>query len=180
MISMNIVFYLFIFLFALIGAMRGWAKEMLVIFSVVLALAFITVIETLIPFLGSYVTNNPTVQFNFRVITVIVIVFFGYQSPRFARISSVVERRDRIQDVLLGVILGAVSGFMIVGTIWFFANEASYPFISDFVVMPGNQVPGGENSSRLIKMLPPVWLAKSPNIFIAVVAAFVLVIAVFV
>jgi len=180
MISMNVIFYLFIFLFAVIGAMRGWAKEMLIIFSVILSLAFISVIETLIPFLAPIVTSNPMVQFNIRIIIVIVIVFFGYQSPRFARFSKAAERRDHIQDVLLGIILGALSGFMIIGTIWFFADEAGYPIIRDFVVIPSEQVPGGVESLRLIKYLPPVWLGHPPNIYIAVVLAFIFVIAIFV
>jgi hypothetical protein len=181
MIAMNIIFYMFIFLFALIGAMRGWAKELLVIFSVVLALAFISVIETLIPFLAPFVTSNPVVQFYLRITIVIVIVFFGYQSPRFTRLAKATERKDRIQDILLGLILGAISGYMVYGTIWSFAQAASYPLIFDYVILPGGpQVPGGEASLRLIKWLPPVWLGKPPNIYIAVVLAFIFVIAVFV
>jgi uncharacterized membrane protein required for colicin V production len=35
-----------VFLFAVIGAMRGWAKEMMVTASAVLALFIITVLET--------------------------------------------------------------------------------------------------------------------------------------
>ena len=38
MISLTVVFYIFIVLFAIIGGLRGWAKEMLVSFSLVLAL----------------------------------------------------------------------------------------------------------------------------------------------
>lgn len=36
MISILSVFWMFVILFGLIGAMRGWAKELLVIFSIVL------------------------------------------------------------------------------------------------------------------------------------------------
>jgi len=180
MISMNIIFYMFIFFFALIGAMRGWAKEVLVIVSVILALAFISVIETLIPVLAPFITSNPVVQCYIRITIVIVIVFFGYQSPRFTRLSKSSERKDRIQDVMLGFILGAVSGFMIVGTIWYFAHTAGYPLIMDYVIIPSEQVPGGEASLKLIKLLPPIWLGKPPNIYIAVVLAFIFVIAIFV
>ena len=38
MISILSAFWMFVILFGLIGAMRGWAKELLVVFSVVLAL----------------------------------------------------------------------------------------------------------------------------------------------
>jgi len=180
MMSLLVVFYLFVFLFAVIGAMRGWAKEMLVIFSVILALAFISVIELLIPVLGPFITSNPVLQYYIRIGVVIILVFFGYQSPRIARLAKASEKRDRIQDVLLGFIMGAVSGYMVVGTIWYFANVANYPLLENYVIPPSQQVAGGDAALRLIRVLPPVWLGKPPNIYIAVVLAFIFVIAVFV
>ena len=45
MITLNYLFYLFIVLFAIIGAMRGWAKELLVTFSVILSIFIILVLE---------------------------------------------------------------------------------------------------------------------------------------
>ena len=38
MISLVSAFWLFVIIFGLIGAMRGWAKELLVAFSVILAI----------------------------------------------------------------------------------------------------------------------------------------------
>ena len=46
MISILSAFWMFVILFGLIGAMRGWAKELLVVFSVILALFLIYVLET--------------------------------------------------------------------------------------------------------------------------------------
>ena len=43
MISLAVLFYIFIFIFALIGAIRGWAKEVIATFSVFLGLFVITV-----------------------------------------------------------------------------------------------------------------------------------------
>ena len=51
MISILSAFWLFVIIFGLIGAMRGWAKELLVIFSVVLALFLIYVLESFTPYL---------------------------------------------------------------------------------------------------------------------------------
>ena len=39
MMSIVILFWMFVILFAIVGWMRGWAKELLVSFSVILALA---------------------------------------------------------------------------------------------------------------------------------------------
>jgi hypothetical protein len=49
MVSLLFVFWMFIILFGVIGANRGWAKELLVVCSVILALAFIVLIERYIP-----------------------------------------------------------------------------------------------------------------------------------
>ncbi len=88
------------------------------------------------------------------------------------------EKRDRIQDVLLGTILGVFSGFFVVGTIWAFANAANYPFLGDYIsAPPGNLV---DNTQKVLNLLPPVWLGKGPNIYIAVVLAFIFVIVVFI
>ena len=140
MISILVVFYLFIFLFAVMGAMRGWAKELLVIFSVILALAFIAMLETLIPVVGPFVTSNPNLQFWMRISIVVVMVFFGYQTPKLARFARGAERRDQIQDVMLGFIMGALSGYFVVGTLWSFVDSAGYPF-GDWIIPPNPQMP---------------------------------------
>src|SRR4030067_1691921 len=111
MIAILIVFYLFLALFSIMGAMRGWAKEMLVSFSIVLALAFIVVIENYIPIISDFLKSDSQVQIWVRVSVVIAFAFFGYESPRFARIGKATEKRERIQDVMLGAIMGLVSGF---------------------------------------------------------------------
>ncbi len=69
MIAMVTVFGMFLFLFGLIGAVRGWAKEMLVIFSVILALAAISLVEDLLGFENTLFKNNLNLQYWFRTIT---------------------------------------------------------------------------------------------------------------
>jgi len=132
MISILSVFWMFIIFFGLIGAMRGWAKELLVIFSIVLALFLIYVLESFTPFIIpfdevlSQVENlNPSTGFEFlpvpiqdelkvqfwsRAAIVGILSFFGYQTPRLAALREK-ARREKIQDVLLGAVLGLGSGF---------------------------------------------------------------------
>lgn len=52
MVSLDILFWIFILVFALIGAIRGWAKEMLVTFSVFMALFCIDVLENQVGRIG--------------------------------------------------------------------------------------------------------------------------------
>ena len=49
MMSIVYVFWMYVILFAVIGAMRGWAKELLVSFSVILALTTNHVLTPLYP-----------------------------------------------------------------------------------------------------------------------------------
>ncbi len=178
-VSILVVFYLFLILFAIIGAMRGWAKELLVGFSVVLAMALIVILETLIPVLSTFLTRDPVIQFWSRTVIVTLLVFFGYQSPKLSQFAKAVSRRDQIQDVLLGLILGLVSGYLIVGSLWAFMASADYPF-APYITAPQSGQPLGDAALRIVNYLPPVWLGKAPNIFIAVVFAFIFVIVVFI
>ncbi len=58
MISLDVIFWLFIILFGIIGLMRGWAKEMLVTFAVILALFIVTVLEKYVPFVTKLVMDS--------------------------------------------------------------------------------------------------------------------------
>jgi len=179
MIAILVFFYIMIAFFAVMGAIRGWAKEVLVIFSAVLALALIFIIENLMPVISSTIRNNQSLQFWVRTGIFIFLVFFGYQSPRFTRIAEkALKRRDQIQDSILGFLLGAVSGYMIIGSLWWFLDQADY--FPPYITAPLANTPLGQTAEMIIRWLPPAVLMKSPTIFIAVVLAFIFVIIVFV
>ncbi|HEX9013690.1 MAG TPA: hypothetical protein VF813_09250, partial [Anaerolineaceae bacterium] len=76
MLSLSFVFWMYIALFALIGAMRGWAKEMLVTCAVVLGIFVVTVLERFLPFVRETVTGES--RFWVRAGIVALLVFFGY------------------------------------------------------------------------------------------------------
>ena len=177
MIAMVVVFGMFLFLFGLIGAVRGWAKEMLVIFSVILALAAISLVEDLLGFKNTLFKSNPNLQYWFRMITVIVMVFFGYQSPSLPRFKTATEKRDRIQDHLLGFIMGVFSGYFVVGTLWSFSSQAQYPFIAPYIQAVPPEL--SHITDQVLNLLPPMWLDQPTTIFIFVVVAFIFAIMFF-
>lgn len=179
MVSLAVLFWLFIFIFSLIGAIRGWAKEIVSTFSVILALFIITVLEKFVPAVNTYLLNSPpSTQMWFKVIITLVLVFCGYQTPNLpAFVQTQRFNRDRFQDVLLGFFAGAFNGYLIFGTIWFFMHQANYPF--PVVLPPIAGTPAGEAALRLIPLLAPNWLA-APVIYFAIAAAFVLVLVVFI
>ena len=115
MVYLNFIFYCFVILFAVIGAMRGWAKEMMVTASAILALFVIVVLETYVKGLAqTFAVPGSTGQFWMRIAIVIILAFFGYQTPNLPRIGGDRFARERLQDSLLGVFLGALNGYLIV------------------------------------------------------------------
>lgn len=180
MVSLDILLWLFIIMFGIVGLMRGWAKEMLVTFSVILALFIVTVLETYVPFVAKLTMDSqrpggdPQTIFWLRVLILSALTFFGYQTPSIPKLAGSGRfARDRLQDALLGLFLGAVNGYLIWGTLWFFLNQAGYPF-------PGIVSPDLTESARsLVKVLPPEWLLGVPTIFFAIAIAFAFVLVVF-
>jgi hypothetical protein len=177
MIAMVTVFAMFLLMFALIGAVRGWAKELLVVFSVILALAAITLVEDLLGFKNTLFKNNITLQYWFRTILVGVMVFFGYQSPSLPRFKTATEKRERIQDHMLGFVMGLLSGYFVIGTIWAFSSQAQYPLIANYI--QGVPPALSNITDQVLNLLPPIWLNQPTTIFIFVVIAFIFAIVFF-
>lgn len=177
MVTLDFVFYMFIVLGAVIGALRGWAKELLVAFSVILAIFVLTVLETFVGFFSEYLASNgPTAKFWASSLVVFVLALAGYQTPNIRAIAQSAVR-EKFQDSLLGAILGGVNGYLIIGSIWFYLDQAGYPF--SYFVAPSS---GGEalrTTLTLIAYLPPAWLTV-PTIYFAVAIAFTFVVIVFI
>ena len=106
------------------------------------------------------------------------LVFFGYQTPNIPRLSGSNRfARERLQDTLLGLFLGALNGYLIFGTLWYFLVEANYPFT--YITAPDPSTAMGEAAVKLLPLLPPMWLG-TPTIYFAIAIAFVFVLVVFI
>jgi len=177
-LSLTFVFWMYVFLFSIIGAMRGWAKELLVSFSVILSLTILTLLQTYIPYVRDVLPRDSTALFWTRTSVLVVLVFFGYQTSNITRFAGKFTR-ERLQDALLGIFLGAINGYLIAGSIWYFMYEASYPFnmISDPINTGVPQIMDAAN--KIITYLPPHILGV-PAIYFAVVLSFVFVLVVFI
>ena len=179
MIGLDILLLIFIILFGIVGSMRGWAKELLVTFAIILALFINNLLERFVPFIRDNLATNPAdvTLFWIRTTILILLVIFGYQTPNIPKLAGSNRFvRERLQDVLLGLFLGAFNGFLIFGTIWAYLNDAKYPF--SFIQAPPAG-PAGDFSRQLIYYLPPQWLG-TPTIYFAVAIAFAFVIVVFI
>jgi uncharacterized membrane protein required for colicin V production len=176
MVSLAFVFWMYVILFAIIGGMRGWAKEIVVSFSVILALTFTTLLSNYIPFIRDVLQkDSKPLYFWLRTIILILLVFFGYQTPNIARFAAKMTR-EKLQDVILGAVIGAVNGYLIAGTIWFYLADAGYPFTNIINTPTGDMATAAE--AMLHYMAPK--LLGIPGIYFAVVIAFMFVIVVFI
>jgi uncharacterized membrane protein required for colicin V production len=175
MVSLAFVFWMYVVLFAVIGGMRGWAKELLVSFSVLLALTFSTLLTNYIPFIKDMQRDSKVLYFWLRSIILVMLVFFGYQTPNIERFAAKMTR-EKIQDIILGVIIGAFNGYLIAGTIWLYMANAEYPF-KNFISAPAENVAHAAEA-MLNYMFPK--LLGIPGIYFAVVIAFIFVIVVFI
>jgi hypothetical protein len=200
MISILTAFWMFVVLFGLIGAMRGWAKELLVVFSVVLSLFLIYVLESFTPYMIPFeevisrvenlspsasfeslpngIQEELKIQFWSRAAIVGFLAFFGYQTPRLAVIREKASR-EKIQDVLLGAVMGLMTGFFIMGTLWFYMAAAHYPFGPE-ILPPQPGTPLGDAAMNILKYFPPVFASSQISLFFAVVVAFMFVLVVFI
>jgi uncharacterized membrane protein required for colicin V production len=180
MVSLDVIFWLFIILFGVVGLMRGWAKELMVTFAVILALFIVTVLEKYVPFITKLALDaarpgaDTQTIFWLRAGLLIVLSFFGYQTPNIPRLAGSGRfARDRLQDSLLGLFLGALNGYLVWGSLWYFLDQARYPFPA--LITPNLT----ESAKALIGFLPPNWLLGVPTIFFAIAIAFAFVLVVF-
>ncbi len=176
MMSIDIVFWMYVLLFGFIGGMRGWAKELLVTFSAILALAINHVLRTYLPLVRSMDEADINL-FWARVIILGVLVYFGYQTV--VSIQHLASRavRERFQDTVIGVILGGVNGYFIAGSVLFYLDKARYPF-SQIVTAPTDPTLLSKINNMMLYMPPQ--LLGDPGIYFAIILAFVFIIVVYI
>ncbi len=204
MIPMHTVFLMMVVVFALIGSLRGWAKELIVAFSVVLALFIEQVLTGMVrPIRDIWVAMTPLSRFWIRMVFFSIIILFGYASPTLSQHIGSKVARERLQDILLGFFLGLLNGVLIVGSIWFYVDQAYYGVpedqrivrqvvdesgrtVEEVTYQPGAVGVGGirppEPDSAAAKLIPylPPRLITGPPLYLAVGLAFVFVIIVFI
>jgi uncharacterized membrane protein required for colicin V production len=158
----------------IVGAMRGWVKEILAGFSIVLGLFVINILETYIPYVSGAITSaSPATHFWIRALVLLALTFFGYQSPGLPQFANK-TKGERLQDRMLGLILGMINGYLIAGSLWYFMHQAQYPFKE--ITAPNLK---DIQLTALINNLPPVFL-KPPALYIAIAIAFIFVVVVFI
>jgi hypothetical protein len=173
MINLIYVFWMYVILFAVIGMLRGWAKELLVSFAVIVTLTLNFMLHRFMPVVKELPDNHPSL-FWIRIAVLAALVYFGYQTViSMARLQAG-ARRERLQDSLFGAVMGGINGYLIAGTVWYYIDRAGYPFPN--IIIP----PSGELATKvatIMNYMPPHVLGE-PAIYFAstIVLIFILVV----
>jgi uncharacterized membrane protein required for colicin V production len=175
MMSIVNLFWTCVFAFGVIGAMRGWAKELMVIFSVVTSLAVNLLLEKYIPLVRD-LDKTTTSVFWIRVIILVALVYFGYQTVNIARFAPKAAR-ERLQDSLFGAVLGGVNGYLIAGSVLYYNHVANYPYPKFISAATDPAIL--EAITRMMEVMPPRFLAE-PQIYFAVIIILIFIIVVYI
>jgi len=176
MISIIYVFWMYVFVFAVIGWMRSWAKELLVAFSVILSLALTHVIEKYIPIAASLPKTDPSL-FWVRTIILLVLVYFGYQTVVSIPHLAAKGRTEKLQDTLFGAFLGGLNGYLVAGSVLWYLYEVDSSF-QKVVIQPPDQALQLQIQQMMMYM--PPHLLGEPGIYFAIILAFVFVLVVYI
>jgi hypothetical protein len=176
MMSIIYVFWMYVCLFAVIGWMRGWAKELLVGFSVILSLALNHVIRKYVP-IASNLPETDGSLFWVRTIILLVLVYFGYQTVISIQHLAARARSERLQDTLFGAFLGGINGYLVAGSILYYVHIADYAF-QNVISKPTDPILL-EKVNQMMLYMPPQLLGE-PGIYFAVILAMVFVLVVYI
>jgi len=140
-------------LFGVIGSLRGWTKEIIVAFSVILAL-FVEHVLLMpeLPLKEVFDKLSAEGQFYTRAVLFIIIAVFGYAGPTIVSKLGAKVARERLQDILLGFFIGLLNGFLIVGTLFSFLDTAHYGVPQDM----WSEVEKMDNGNPVMKDGKPV------------------------
>jgi lysylphosphatidylglycerol synthetase-like protein (DUF2156 family) len=176
MMSLVYVFWMYVILFGIIGMLRGWAKELLVAFSVVVALTLNHVLRKYVPVVSQLPAESPSLFWVLSLVLV-ALVFFGYQTVALIPHLQAKATRERLQDALFGVIVGGFNGYLIAGSVLFYLVQTQYQVFQNIVLPASPETDAALQS--LMAYMPPHLLGE-PGIYFAVILCFIFVIVVYI
>lgn len=173
MIDATLFFIFFIIMFGFFGAMRGWTREVIALFSMLFGLFIYTLPEfnrIIQPLLEQ---NDPGARFVWRALPFALITFFGYLGPAVAQQRFGRNNDDRrFESGLLAFILGGVNGYILLSALAFWALGAGLFEQNASLFKPPE---GGWDKFFFIQSASPVVFSGS-TLIIVVVLVFLLVI----
>ena len=110
--------------FALMGALRGWRRELVGTSGVLLGFFAIFQFDSLLR--GSlYLLLTDEQTFLFQMVIFLGVVVVSYRSRLAARENA---HGGKIRDLVFGAAVGFFNGYLIAGSTWYFLDINRYPF----------------------------------------------------
>ncbi len=156
MLPIELVWFIIVLIFGLIGIVRGYLRELGVTTVMVLMLfAFNTFEKRLAPIAARVASilapcQDEKIQAAIWVIGIVVVAFISYHGETLAFEGSLPKAK---LVVLLNLGAGLVNGYLIAGSIWHYLNRLGYPFLG---IRPEHLTPLAQT---LVPLMPPCLLA---------------------
>ncbi len=190
MIALVTTLWIMVIFFSIVDMQRGWTRAVIATSGLILSLF---AINQFAPFLFGALgmfdqAFDETIwkrQIFILATIELIIAFFSYAGPAFAgKLSARLAIRDNIQDKLLGLLVGAVNGYLAVGTLlsflqyrltpegWAATAPMKYPFPVEVVVR-------SESIDAISQWLPIPLLTNNPYVLpvmLVLIFLFVLVV----
>jgi uncharacterized membrane protein required for colicin V production len=194
------MFWFLVVFFALIGYMRGWQREVIALSGLIASLAALAQFGDSITRLVGALTGAaqdpatfPRQQFWIQAIFHSVIAFFSYQVvARLADQATGGRLGERLRSGLerrfLGAIIGAVNGYLLIGSLWGFLEYqvtdtgytqlppgVPYPFDTSIIIRPAAEASAAALAEYLPMGLfsPTMWLILFFLSFFIVIVALI-------
>ena len=163
MAPIEVVFGIVVFVFALIGLGRGFLRELGVTTVLVLLLFFLSRLE---PYLErgmlkgialvdatATMAEARRVQCWVLLFVIVGVTFVSYHGETLAFAGHLAQGA---QAVLLGLMVGALNGYLVAGSVWYYLDRFGYPIRWLGIAPEGFS----ETARGLIAYLPPAFLGE--------------------
>lgn len=130
MMQISALLVLMVLFFGIIGYRRGWNKEIVATAGVILGVFAIYQFDDLVR-VRLLASAGRDQIFIIQALIFVVIVFFAYQTRELGK----AENRDKLQNSVLGGLMGLINGYMVWGTLWYLMDINSYP-LSPYITAP--------------------------------------------
>lgn len=170
MIQLSSFLWFCIILFATMGYVRGFSKELVALAGIILALFTLVQFENFFENIGR--GAGLAQIFYVKAFFLGVVTFFAYQTPpdRIVTGKRKFESRDAWQNRLLGSILGGINAYLVFGSLWYFMDQLAYP-LSPHVSTP----PPESASASMVSSLPLVWMQQGNLLTLLVIGLFLFI-----
>jgi len=134
-VPIEIVFFIVIAIFGLVGLVRGFLRELGVTLPLIVLLwaysalgeRLLRLVEGGMAKVAGYslpATSGDLIRCSFFLVTLIFVTFIAYQGETLAFGGS---NPPGLQGWLLALLIGLVNGYLIAGTAWYYLAHYNYP-----------------------------------------------------